>query len=209
MCELHCCSKKKLIYIAGPLFNSGELHLQKEIANIVETNGYKTFLPQRDGFESSDLTKKLINNGYSEKDAIMITSKIIFYYDVYNVFLSDVIVSNINGIEPDSGTVSETALAYSMGKGVVLFTNDIRTFSDDLKINPLLHYLSPLEIVHKKYDIVKFINKVLNMTKNTHVPFENMAINLQKSIIIGEKIYNAKQLYKNNFEPIINILNNI
>ena len=54
---------KEKIYIAGPLFNYHERHYLEKIAEQLESNGYKCFLPHRDltGVEDSELQSTEMN----------------------------------------------------------------------------------------------------------------------------------------------------
>lgn len=139
------------VYVAGPLFNKGDRFVQAEVAKYLERAGFSVFLPQRDGVESTQLFANFIAQGLTEQQAQRKIAQTIFDIDVYQVWKADALVSTVAGIEPDSGTVSETALAFAMGKGIVLYgAEEIRTFSDQLQLNPLLSELAsvPGEIVN-------------------------------------------------------------
>ncbi|MFV1951004.1 MAG: nucleoside 2-deoxyribosyltransferase [Nitrospinota bacterium] len=127
----------KKIYCAGPLFNTKEKEEMHEIAFILEENGFKVFLPQRDGFEFANLSQAFNELGLSKKDANLLLNKAIFTLDVFQVLNSNGLVLNINGRVPDEGALVEAGIAWNAGKKVVIYKNDARTLING-NDNPLL-----------------------------------------------------------------------
>ena len=66
------------IYCAGPLFNDKEKEEMAEIAAVLEDNGFRVFLPHRDGFEFANLSDILKNMGLSADQANRLLNKAIF-----------------------------------------------------------------------------------------------------------------------------------
>ena len=54
------------IYIAGPLFSEAEIHFNERLDRFLSDKGFRTFLPQRDGFRLSEL----LLNGESNSKAM-------------------------------------------------------------------------------------------------------------------------------------------
>lgn len=165
--ENKCPAEKYMVFIAGSLFNEQERWMQDKITCLVEQAGYKTFLAQRDGFMLNDLVKEIMANNpqLTNEEATKIASKQISDFDLENVALSDAIVSNVNGIEPDSGTIVETSFAKFLGKAVVLFNDDIRTFSNTTLLNPLVANLATVPIVTNSCEIVPALNRAFDIIK--------------------------------------------
>jgi nucleoside 2-deoxyribosyltransferase len=61
--------KIKKVYIAAPLYSTKEQKDNLEIDGVLQRAGYKTFLPQRDGFTYVDLFKQVQNEGYAYEEA--------------------------------------------------------------------------------------------------------------------------------------------
>lgn len=142
------------IYCAGPLFNNKEKEEMKEIADALEKNAYRVFLPQRDGFEFANLFATFEEIGISKKKARFLLNKAIFTLDVYEILESDGLVLNINGRVPDEGAMVEAGIAWNAGKQIVLYKNDARTLLDG-NDNPLLLGLSDFRTINILNEIPK------------------------------------------------------
>ena len=129
------------IYCAGPLFNTKEKEEMEEIADVLERNGFRVFLPHRDGFEFARLVEAFKQIGVSEKKANTLLNKAIFILDVYEVLDSDGLLLNMNGRVPDEGATVEAGIAWNAGKQVIIYKNDARTLING-NDNPLLLGLS-------------------------------------------------------------------
>ncbi|TGL41013.1 dual specificity protein phosphatase family protein [Leptospira perdikensis] len=132
-------SKTERIYIAGPMFNPSEIAELTAISNHLESIGYKTFLPPRDGLEIAELFKEIpkARDIVPEEEqgwATYYLKSAIFAIDVYNVLeRCDGVVLNLNGRVPDEGGIVEATLAFTAGKPVVFYKTDYRTklFGED------------------------------------------------------------------------------
>jgi nucleoside 2-deoxyribosyltransferase len=94
------------IYLAGPLFSTAERNFNKELTRLLRDKGYEVWLPQE--FEQMTMTPQQI-----------------FLKDVEGIDWADVVVANMDGPDPDSGTSWECGYAYRK-KPVVLFRTDFR-----------------------------------------------------------------------------------
>lgn len=165
------------IYCAGPLFNKKEKEEMLEIATVLETSGFKVFLPHRDGFEFVHLSDTFKKIGISENRSTKLLNKAIFILDVFQVLDSDGLVLNINGRVPDEGAAVEAGIAWNAGKHIVIYKNDARILINGVD-NPLLLGLSNFVIINE-------ISEIPNVFKNIFMKNNNMIIG--NSII--QKVY--------------------
>ena len=117
------------IYVAGPLFSEAEKQYNEYLSKCLEDMGFETFLPQRDGYELSEL----LANGDSESVAM---GKI-FKRDISEIQKSDIVVFVMDGRVPDDGACVEIGYAYAMGKECIGLKTDPRTLMSDLD-NPMI-----------------------------------------------------------------------
>ena len=97
------------IYLAGPLFSTAEQEFNSRLKQHLIEYGHGVWLPQ-DEFDEQT----------GEKAATEIFSK-----DVEGIDWADVVVANMDGPDPDSGTCWECGYAYRK-KPVVIFRTDFR-----------------------------------------------------------------------------------
>jgi nucleoside 2-deoxyribosyltransferase len=94
------------IYFAGPLFTTAERDFNASVTWRLRDKGHEVFLPQ-------------------EQEQREATAKTIFESDVGGIMGCDVIVANMDGADPDSGTCFEVGEAWRT-KLVLLYRTDIR-----------------------------------------------------------------------------------
>jgi len=94
------------IYLAGPLFSAAERTFNNELTRLLRNKGHEVWLPQE--FEQRTMTAKQI-----------------FNKDVEGIDWAEVVVANMDGPDPDSGTCWECGCAYRK-KPVILFRTDFR-----------------------------------------------------------------------------------
>ncbi|HVO81247.1 MAG TPA: nucleoside 2-deoxyribosyltransferase [Terriglobales bacterium] len=94
------------IYLAGPLFTTAEREFNHELARLLRRSGHKVWLPQ----------------DYEQRKA---KAAVVFRKDVEGVDWADVVVANMDGADPDSGTCWECGYAYKK-KPVIVFRTDFR-----------------------------------------------------------------------------------
>ena len=114
------------------------------IASILEGASYATFLPQRDGLESILLRFAGTPLARFSRTARGLVDQAIFSLDVFHlVDRCSHLVFNMNGRVPDEGAVAEAAIAFTIGKPVVLYKDDARSVFDGSD-NSMVLGLSPL-----------------------------------------------------------------
>lgn len=123
------------IYFAAPLFNEAERKFNIELAKKLEAAGFKVFLPQRDGIESSE--------EYATKDE---KRRAMFEKDKEGILNSDTLLFVLDGRVPDEGAAFELGFAYAQGnKTLVGLHTDSRAAFISSKLNPMLKV--PLEYI--------------------------------------------------------------
>lgn len=95
------------IYLAGPLFTAAERAFNARLRDLLEAAGYEVWLPQ-------------------EREPREKSASAIFEMDVEGIKRSDVVVANMDGADPDSGTCWECGYAYGKKK-IVLYRTDFRS----------------------------------------------------------------------------------
>jgi nucleoside 2-deoxyribosyltransferase len=94
------------IYLAGPLFSAAERNFNSALTRLLRNKGHEVWLPQE--FEQRTMTARQI-----------------FVKDVEGIDWADVVVANMDGSDPDSGTCWECGYAFRK-KPVILFRTDFR-----------------------------------------------------------------------------------
>ena len=95
------------IYFAGPLFTTAERMFNERITALLREFGHEVFLPQ-------------------ETEQRRATSREIFGSDIAGLDWCEVVVANMDGLDPDSGTCWECGYAFGKEKPVILFRTDVR-----------------------------------------------------------------------------------
>lgn len=101
-----------LVYVAGPLFNAHERWYLEQIAERLESAGYKTFLPHRD---AGDLPS-------SQDD----DRRRVFHADLAAMDACDFCVALLTGPDHDSGTSAEIGYLAAKGKPCIGITDERR-----------------------------------------------------------------------------------
>jgi nucleoside 2-deoxyribosyltransferase len=103
------------IYLAGPLFTAAERAFNRRLRDLLVQRGHEVWLPQ----DHEPKTR---------------AARDIFLTDVEGVDSSDVVVANMDGPDPDSGTCWECGYAYKK-KPIIVYRSDFRK-PGDTKTSP-------------------------------------------------------------------------
>jgi len=98
------------IYLAGPLFTAAEQEFNRRLGDLLEGAEHEVWLPQ-------------------EHEPRERSAKAIFETDVAGLNQAQVLVANMDGPDPDSGTCWECGHAYGK-KPIILFRTDFREAGD-------------------------------------------------------------------------------
>jgi nucleoside 2-deoxyribosyltransferase len=98
------------IYLAGPLFTSAEQEFNRRLRDALDRAGHEVWLPQ-------------------EHEPRERSAQAIFETDVAGLSAAEVVVANMDGPDPDSGTCWECGYAYKK-KPVIVFRTDFREAGD-------------------------------------------------------------------------------
>ena len=101
------------VYLAGPLFTTAEREFNTRLAARLRQAGHDVFLPQ----EVEDRHQP---------------ARVAFEQDVAAIDDAEVVVANMDGSDPDSGTCWECGYAFGK-KPIVLFRTDFRAGDDPAK----------------------------------------------------------------------------
>jgi nucleoside 2-deoxyribosyltransferase len=168
------------VYCSGPMFSVGDKYEQQSIASALESAGYTTYLPQRDGIEVGRVMQ-LINNPLLEgkiAEAIMLeVRKWVFALDMYQLLeRCQSLVFNLDGRTPDDGSVVETAAAFTAGKPIVIYKTTPITMLAGAD-NPMVEGLSSIwAYVNETKAVAPAVAKAVAATKPyTYSPPPNVA----------------------------------
>lgn len=126
------------VYCAGPLFNEAERLEMLRIADALNAAGFKTFVPHSDGMEFALVRPHLVASGHASERVGQWLHEAIFALDTYQVVVRcGSLVFNMNGRVPDEGAVAESTMAWMLGKPVVIYKDDCRSFVTG-RDNPLV-----------------------------------------------------------------------
>ena len=102
---------KRMVYVAGPLFNAAERAAAEGVEAICRRAGFQTFLPHRDAGLLGQQGK---------------TPAQVFRADVAGLARADLVVAILNGPTVDTGTAWEIGYAFAKGKTVIGYLDDLR-----------------------------------------------------------------------------------
>jgi|GEM_PF-561509 len=127
------------VYCSGPLFCPAEIREISKIAKYIECAGLTTYLPHRDGVEA--MMGELDNAAgrlMAAKDNYADVNS--FTIDVFQLVECKYFVINLNGRAPDDGAVAEAGMAFAMGRPIVLYRSEPRTFCGGVRgfVHPAL-----------------------------------------------------------------------
>ena len=94
------------IYLAGPVFTAAERAFNVRLRDLLAAAGHEVWLPQ----------------DHEPRDK---TATAIFREDLKGLEWSEIVVANMDGPDPDSGTCWECGYAYTKKK-IILFRTDFR-----------------------------------------------------------------------------------
>ena len=181
-----CC-----VYCAGPLFNQSERTEMTAIADVLMEQGHTVYLPHRDGMEFRLVHEVLIDRGWKPEVAGHFLHEAIFALDVYQLVIAcDAMVWNLNGRVPDEGAVSEAAMAWTLGKPLIAYQDDVRSKIAG-RMNPLLVGMVDFTTVHRIEDIPAALVVECHRTPKRPVEIDRLPGKLAKAVERGAELTKA------------------
>jgi nucleoside 2-deoxyribosyltransferase len=141
--------RRTIVHLAGPTYSPEELQGMAAIAELLEGSGFGVYLQSRDGV-GSVLLPSASPGGGTEHDHQyrFVLESASFALEIYQlVHRCDCLVFNMNGRVPDDGGAFLAAVAFTLGKPVVLYKRDHRTKlygNDNAMISGLSFDFSPV-----------------------------------------------------------------
>jgi nucleoside 2-deoxyribosyltransferase len=179
------------VYCAGPLFNQAERQEMKAIADALTEAGYAVYLPHRDGMEFRLILNILVERGWPAPQAAHFLHAAIFALDVYQLAVEcDAMVWNLNGRTPDEGAVSEAAIAWTLGKPLIAYKDDVRTLIAG-RSNPLLVGLVDFETVDEIPEIPEALASAMLKHADAPPDSESMPAKLRRAVEDGRKLWES------------------
>lgn len=179
------------VYCAGPLFNAAERTEMTAIADALTASGFDVYLPHRDGMEFRLVLEVLVSRGWDRAVAAQFLHEAIFALDVYQVILGcDALVWNLNGRTPDEGAVSEAAIAWTLGKPIVAYQDDVRSLIAG-RVNPLLVGLVDFVRVDEIDAIVPSLNETLERQAPPLIVVDELPQKLRRACSDGAALWRA------------------
>lgn len=173
------------VYCAGPLFNQAERDEMTAIAKGLVAAGYGVYLPHRDGMEFRLVLDVLVDRGWEHAVAGQFLHEAIFALDVHQVVVDcDALVWNLNGRVPDEGAVSEAAIAWTLGKPIVAYKDDVRSLIAG-RYNPLLVGLVDFTTVDAIDDIPAVLAREIASQPPPEIDPDRLPPRLQRAVEAG------------------------
>ena len=199
------------VYCAGPLFNQSERDEMTQIADTLEDAGFQVYLPHRDGMEFRLIMEIFVRKGWSQPVAAAFLHSAIFALDIYQLVIDcDAVVWNLNGRTPDEGAVSESAIAWTLGKPLVAYSDDVRSLIAG-RVNPLLVGLVDFETTESIKELPRILSSEILSSEIPEINLAQLPSKVQKAVQDGKVLWEALQSEKENLdnELIASVVENL
>lgn len=183
------------IYCAGPLFNQAERDEMTAISDRLEEAGYPVYLPHRDGMEFRHVHHVLVARGFAAPEAAHFLHAAIFALDIFQLVEACAgVVWNLNGRVPDEGAVSESAIAWSLGKPLVAYKEDVRTLITG-RDNPLLVGLVDFHTISDLDELIPAVQREFGGKISPAIPIavQTLPVRMQTAVSRGRTLWKTMQ----------------
>ena len=181
------------IYCAGPLFNQAERDEMTAMADVLCEAGFTVYLPHRDGMEFRLVLEELVGRGWPAPLAAQFLHAAIFALDVFQLAVEcQAVAWNLNGRVPDEGAVSEAAIAWTLGKPIVAYMDDVRSLISG-RVNPMLVGLVEFETKEAIGDLPGALKAAIEAEDHTPTPLADLPPRMRQAISDGRKLWQAMQ----------------
>lgn len=161
------------------------------IADCLTRAGYHVYLPHRDGMEFRLVLDVLVERGWSTAAAGEFLHAAIFALDVYQLAVEcDAMVWNLNGRTPDEGGVAEAAMAWTLGKPLVAYKDDVRSLISG-RLNPLLAGMVDFETVDEIDLLPQRLATVNDWPPRGDGALDRLSPKMQRAVRDGGRLWEA------------------
>lgn len=184
---------KMRVYCAGPLFNQFERDEMTKIAETVCGAGFSVYLPHRDGMEFRLILDELVERGFQAPQAAQFLHEAIFALDVYQLAVEcEAVVWNLNGRVPDEGAVTEAAMAWTLGKPLIAYSDDVRSLIAG-RVNPMLVGMVEFQTLGSIEEIPKALSEAIGAHTPTTTDFKLLPPRMRRAVTDGRRLWSAMQ----------------
>ncbi len=188
------------IYCAGPLFNQSERDEMTEIADVLCDTGFTVYLPHRDGMEFRLILDELVERGWAAPMAAQFLHEAIFALDVYQLAVEcQAVAWNLNGRVPDEGAVSEAAIAWTLGKPIVAYMDDVRSLIAG-RVNPMLVGLVEFEMKGSIAELPEAIKAAIEAEDYAPPALSSLPPRFRKAVADGGRLWQTMQQAEAQFD---------
>lgn len=181
------------VYCAGPLFNQSERDEMAAIADRLQRADFDVYLPHRDGMEFRLVLDVLVERDWAPATAAAFLHEAIFALDVYQLVIEcDAVAWNLNGRVPDEGAVSEAAIAWSLGKPIVAWSDDVRSLIAG-RVNPLLVGLVEFDTLSDADEIPAAIARRIALEGTPPIDEEALPQRVARAVADGRRLWDVMQ----------------
>jgi nucleoside 2-deoxyribosyltransferase len=139
------------IYQAGPLFSTAECDFNAGLANHLRLFGHEVFLPQE--------------NEQGEDPSM------IFKSDVGGIMWAQMVLANLDGPDPDSGTCWELGYGYAKGKHIMVYRTDFRIHEGFDPINLMMTESANVVIISPKLPVSLLAERIDDEIRSRWQPY--------------------------------------
>jgi hypothetical protein len=164
------------------------------ISDLLCEAGYLVYLPHRDGMEFRHVHHVLMRDGWPAPVAAHFLHEAIFALDIYQlVEACDSVVWNLNGRTPDEGAVSEAAIAWTLGKPLVAYKEDVRSLITG-RDNPLLVGMVSFQTLSEMSAIPQALEEAIERSPSPATLLDRLPPALQTAVSQGRELWSVMQV---------------
>jgi len=190
--------RRTVVHLAGPAYSPEELEGMAAIAVLLEGSGFEVYFPSRDGI-GPVLSSHASPEGDSgrEQQYRSVLESAAFALEIYRlVHRCNCLVFNMNGRVPDDGGAFVAAVAFTIGKPVVLYKRDHRTKlfgNDNAMISGLSFDFSP---VREPAQIPGEVRRAIGRCRESRYGHGGMPPFVKINADLGREVWEALQRFK-------------
>ncbi len=129
------------IYLAGPLFSTAECNFNARLADELRARDHEIFLPQ-------------------EHEQRADRPDLIFKSDREGIDWAQLVLANLDGPDPDSGTCWELGYGYGTNKAIMVFRTDFRLHDGADKINLMMTESANAVLILPKVPVAELAERI-------------------------------------------------